>query len=264
MKRINLKNSILNYALEGKLVPQDINNDSVNVLIKNIKRGKEQLIKDGKIKRNKNESIIYKENNHFYEKRGEKGEPICIDDELPFSIPDNWAWIRFENIVNFSIGKTPTRKSYEYWNSGEIPWVSIADLKHQKTINKTKEKINKYALDNVFKNRIIPKDTLLMSFKLTIGKVSILGMYAVHNEAIISVKPFFDKDNILRNYLFYILPLISQGGKTKSAIKGKTLNKNSLSNLYIPLPPLEEQKRIVDKIKILYEKIELLKNSNNK
>ena len=87
-----------------------------------------------------------------------------------------------------------------------------------------------------------------MSFKLTIGRVSILDIDAVHNEAIISIYPFINTNNIMQDYLFKILPFITQWGNSKNAIKGQTLNKDSIKNLLIPLPPLAEQKRIVEKL----------------
>ena len=90
-----------------------------------------------------------------------------------------------------------------------------------------------------------------MSFKLTVGRVSILDVDAVHNEAIISIHPLVDDTGTEKMYLFYILPFISQFGESKNAIKGKTLNDASISNLLIPLPPLSEQKRIVAKIEEL-------------
>ncbi len=89
-----------------------------------------------------------------------------------------------------------------------------------------------------------------MSFKLTVGKVSILGIDAYHNEAIISIYPFAN-EKAIKMYLFKILPLISQGGNTKSAIKGNTLNSESIDALLVPLPPLSEQNRIVERIEQL-------------
>ena len=176
---------------------------------------------------------------------------MSIADEVPFDIPDSWEWIRFKNLVSYSMGKTPPRKEYEYWGDASIPWVSIADLVADGTVLQTKEKVNDYAAEHIFKKRLSKAGTLLMSFKLTVGKVSILGIDAYHNEAIISIYPFVDTDKILTQFLFATLPLLSQGGDTKTAIKGNTLNSDSLDALLIPLPPLEEQKRICDKLREL-------------
>ena len=102
-----------------------------------------------------------------------------------------------------------------------------------------------------------------MSFKLTIGKVSILMADAFHNEAIISIYPYMNFGNIIRDYLFKILPWSTQAGDMKSAIKGSTLNSDSIQKLLIPLLPLEEQKRIVEKIEKLFGYINELKGSKN-
>lgn len=102
---------------------------------------------------------------------------------------------------------------------------------------------------------ISPAGTLIMSFKLTVGRTSLLNISAYHNEAIISIYPFIDKDYQARNYLFYILPVISNLGNSRDAIKGKTLNSKSLNKLLLPLPPLEEQGRIVTMIKQLFYKL---------
>lgn len=98
-----------------------------------------------------------------------------------------------------------------------------------------------------------------MSFKLTVGRTSILGIDAYHNEAIISIKTYADNDNYTRDYLSYILPIIANSGDSKDAIKGKTLNSTSIYNLLVPLPPLAEQKRIVEKIEQLLHEIDKLK-----
>ena len=182
-----------------------------------------------------------------YEKVG-KNEPVCIADEVPFDIPESWEWVRFKNLVNYSMGKTPPRKEAVYWDDSDIPWVSISDMISDGIVKETKEKVNIYAAESVFKGKLSKAGTLLMSFKLTVGKVSILGIDAFHNEAIISIYPYVDTDKIETNYLFATLPLLSQSGDTKSAIKGSTLNSDSLDALLIPLPPLQEQKRIVKKL----------------
>ena len=91
MKAQDLKNSILQMAMEGKLVPQDPNDEPASVLLERIREEKEQLIKEKKIKRNNKESVIFRKNNHFYKKVGKK-EPIYIDDEIPWEIPNSWEW----------------------------------------------------------------------------------------------------------------------------------------------------------------------------
>ena len=185
-----------------------------------------------------------------YEKVG-KNEPVCIADEVPFDIPESWEWVRFKNLVSYNMGKTPPRKESEYWENATYPWVSIADLVLDDMVCVTKERVNEHSAKVIFKNHISKAGTLLMSFKLTVGKVSILGMDAFHNEAIISIYPFCDVNRVITNYLFATLPLLSQNGNTKTAIKGATLNSDSLDALLIPVPPIKEQIRICEKIKAL-------------
>ena len=243
-----LKNSILQMAVQGKLVPQDPNDEPASVLLERIRKEKEQLIKDGKIKKEKNPSIIFRgADNLPYEKVG-NNEPVCIADEVPFDIPDSWEWVRFSSVVNYSMGKTPPRKEAEYWNNPIHSWVSIADMVADGHISRTKEGISEYAADKSFKGKKSPAGTLLMSFKLTVGKVSLLDIDAFHNEAIISIYPFVDDDKTMTSYLFAVMPLLSKLGETKTAIKGNTLNSDSLDKLWIPLPPFNEQKRICAKL----------------
>lgn len=253
-----LKKSILQYAIEGKLVPQDDKEEPASILIEKIREEKERLIKEKVIKRDKEESFIYRKDGSFYEKIGK--EEKCIDDELPFDIPDSWEWARLGNIINFKIGKTPKRVENNLWESGVYPWVSIADMISDGIIKETKEKVSEKAYHEVFGGNISKKGTLIMSFKLTIGRVSILDIDTFHNEAIISIYPLYDKKNIFRNYLMKILPLISESGNSKSAIKGKTLNSESIKTLLIPIPSLLEQERIVAKIEEVLAKVEKLKS----
>ena len=131
-----------------------------------------------------------------YEKVG-KNDPVCIADEVPFDIPDSWEWARFCNVVNYSMGKTPPRKEAEYWSEATHNWVSIADMVADGHIESTKEFVSQYAYTNAFKGKKSVAGTLLMSFKLTVGKVSILDIDAFHNEAIISIYPFIDDDKIM-------------------------------------------------------------------
>lgn len=231
-----LKNSILQLAIQGKLVPQNADDEPASELLKRIANERMQRISDGTL-------IVDKKHT---------ADPITEDDIL-YDLPDTWKWARFANIVTFNSGKTPQRQNTSYWSNGEYPWVSIADMQADAITGVTKECISETAFNECFSAKISPAGTMIMSFKLTIGKISILGMDAVHNEAIISIYPTaVDSDSVvLKKYLFKILPLIAATGNSKNAIKGKTLNATSLSNLMIPIPPLAEQERIVAKIEEL-------------
>lgn len=228
-----LKKSILQEAIQGKLVPQDPADEPASVLSERIREEKQRLVKEGKLK-----------------KKDLEVKPI-EEDEVPFEIPKGWKWCHFGEIVNMQMGKTPPRGESLYWLNGTDSWVSISDMKDYGHIQSTKEMVSEYAVKHVFKKKS-PKGTLLMSFKLTVGRTSILDIPAYHNEAIISIYPYIDTKNSFRDYLFYLLPLLSNLGDSKDAIKGKTLNSNSLNDLLIPLPPLAEQRRIVAKIEELF------------
>ena len=238
MKAADLKKSILQYAVEGKLVPQDIHDEPASLLYDKIIKEKETLIKQGKIKK-------------------EKPLPPITDDEIPYNIPENWKWVRLGEVCNLSIGKTPERKIAEYWKDGIYNWVAISDMINGGLINQTKEKISQIAYNKVFKKDILPIGTLLFSFKLTIGKVSLLNIPAYTNEAICAITPYLY--NNIKYYLLKILPILNLLDNANDAIKGKTLNLQTLPLILIPLPPLKEQERIVkkvDELMVLCDKLE--------
>jgi hypothetical protein len=172
-------------------------------------------------------------------------DPSFVRHDRPHELPATWRWVRFGNIVDFSAGRTPSRNDTSFWNTGDFAWISIADMEDGKTVAATKETVSSKARANVFKCEPEAPGTMIMSFKLTIGKIARLGIAAFHNEAIISIRPHLDK---LDPFLFKVLPDFARGGDTKGAIKGATLNRASISNISIPLPPLAEQHRIVAKI----------------
>ena len=248
-----IKKSILQEAIQGKLVPQIAEEGTAQELLEQIQQEKSQLIKEGKLKKSAlSDSVIYKgDDNKYYEQVG--NENIDITEEIPFDLPENWTWVRFGQYVRMSIGKTPPRGETKYWANGKYPWVSISDMSDYGLVTTTKESVSEYA-KSLF-GEISPVGTLIMSFKLTVGRTSLLNTSAYHNEAIISIYPFVDKNYQARNFLFHILPIISNLGDTKDAIKGKTLNSKSLNNLLLPLPPLNEQGRIVAMIELLFDKL---------
>ena len=250
-----LKKSVLQYAIEGKLVPQDETEGTAEVLLEQIQKEKQKLYEENKLKKKDLEhSTIFKgEDNKYYEKIGKN--VTCIDEEIPFEIPKNWRWVRFGQIVKLNMGKTPPRDDSRYWLNAKRNWVSISDMTNYGRIKITKEQISEEAANSLMRESS-PINTLLMSFKLTVGRTAILDIEAYHNEAIVSIYPYIDKKFMLRNYLFYTLPILANIGDSKDAIKGKTLNSKSLNNLLIPLPPLNEQLRIVESIEAIFRCIE--------
>ena len=225
----DLKKSILQKAIQWKLVEQNPNDEPASELLKKIREEKEKLIKDGKIKKEKNLSPI-------------------TDEEKLFDIPGSWEWVKLGEISSLNIWKTPDRKNSNYWIDWVVNWFSISDLEDCQIVSETKEKVSELAINDCFKSWIAPAWTLLMSFKLTIWKTSILWCDAVFNEAIVSILPIINDWFITRDFLLKFLPMLAKDGNTKNAIMWATLNKESLNNLIIPLPPLEEQKRIVAKL----------------
>ena len=251
-----LKKSILQESIQGKLVPQDPSDEPASELLKRIREEKLRLVKEGKLKKKDiTDSVIFKgDDNRHYEKIG--GQIVDISEDIPFDLPYNWCWCRFSNIVSMTIGKTPARGEQAYWINGKYNWVSISDMVDGGTISSTKEKVSDLAVKEILSAPISEKGSLLMSFKLSIGKTSILDIDAYHNEAIITIRPVIDKEYSMRNYLFKVLPLIANLGESKDAIKGKTLNSRSLANLLIPLPPLQEQQRIIERINLLSKQLQ--------
>lgn len=150
-------------------------------------------------------------------------------------------WIELGKLANIEIGKTPARKNSKYWK-GDYTWVSIADMK-EKYISNSKEKISKLALKEI-NIKIVPKGTVIMSFKLSIGKRAITEKDLYTNEAI---SAFHIKNgNILEtNYLYYALGFIDLIKDTDRAVMGKTLNKSKLNQMKIPVPSMEIQEKIV-------------------
>ena len=250
-----IRKSILQEAIQGKLVPQIAEEGTAQELLEQIKTEKQKLVKEGKLKKSTlATSVIFRgDDNKYYEQIGENCNDIT--DEIPFDLPYNWCWCRFSNIVSMTIGKTPARGEQTYWINGKYNWVSISDMVDGGSISTTKEKVSDLAVKEVFSAPISEKGSLLMSFKLSIGKTSILDIDAYHNEAIITISPIIDKEYAMRNYLFKVLPLIANLGESKDAIKGKTLNSKSLSNLLIPLPPLQEQQRIIEQMNRLLKQL---------
>ena len=252
-----LKNSILQMAVQGKLVPQDPNDEPASVLLERIRAEKEQLIKEKKIKKEKNPSVIFRgADNLPYEKVG-KNEPVCIADEVPFDIPDSWEWVRLGSIGDWGSGATPSRTHPEYYG-GNIPWLKTGDL-NDGYINSVPEFITDLALEKT-SVRLNPIGSVLIAmYGATIGKLGILSIPATTNQACCACLPYSDFYN---EYLFYFLMSQKQSFiKRGEGGAQPNISKEKIISTLMPVPPVEEQHRIVNRLKILLPLIEKYANT---
>ena len=183
---------------------------------------------------------------------------IPSDFNPPFEIPNSWAWVKLGDICEISSGGTPSRNEAEFWENGTIPWLKIADIKDD-YVNSSSEFITQKGLENS-SAKIFKKGTLLFTIFATLGEVAILNIDASTNQAIVGLTP--KKDNYITKFIFFALKniknsvnLIGRGATQKN------INQTILKNFYIPLPPLDEQEKIVKKIDELFEILEVIENS---
>ncbi len=239
-----LKKSILQEAVQGKLVPQDPDDEPASVLLERIRVEKQKLIKAGKIKKSKHESVIVTRDKIPYEIID--GKERCIADEVPFEIPEGWEWCRLGFIGEWGSGATPSRTNKEYYQ-GNIPWLKTGDL-NDGIITNIPEKITELALKKT-SVRLNPVGSVLIAmYGATIGKLGILAIPATTNQACCACKPII----INNKYLFYFL-MSHKETFTKKAEGGAqpNISKEKIVSTLFPLPPLAEQKRIVEKIEEL-------------
>ena len=244
-----LKNSILQWAIQGKLVPQDPNDEPASVLLERIRQEKECLIKEKKIKRDKNASIIYRgEDNSYYEKFIATGEVKCIDDEIPFEIPQGWEWTRIGNIFNHTSGKQQSGSN----KNGGTP---------QKFITTSNLYWGNFILDNVKVMNFTEEE--IKTCSATKGDLLVCEGGAGYGRSAIWN---YDYDICLQNhvhrlrpcvngiceYVYHFIYLLKESNNLASvgtAMPG--LSANRLKGLLLPFPPLPEQKRIVAKLEEL-------------
>ena len=160
-------------------------------------------------------------------------------------IPEGWTTKYFGEVADYSAGRTPARAIAEYWGGTDtgVPWVSISDMTEFGVISDPKERITNLALEKVFRGKTVPAGTLLMSFKLTIGRVATLGVNACHNEAIISI---FPSEGIDQRFLGYFLAQVDYEALQDRQVKGNTLNRDKIDRIKVLLPPPDEQSCIAD------------------
>jgi len=231
-----LKKSILQAAIQGKLTEQLPSDGSAKDLLAKIKAEKQKLIAEGKIKK-------------------EKPLAPITDYEKPFEIPENWEWVRLGEVGIWNSGATPSRGISEYYRNGNIPWLKTGDL-NDGLITEVPEYITQKAVDNSSMS-LQPKGAVLIAmYGATIGKLGVLDIDATTNQACCACAPY----SVLYNwYLFYALlqhkdMFIKQGAGGAQP----NISKEKIVNSVIPLPPIAEQKRIVERVEELFAEIEKL------
>ena len=259
---ISVKSKILDLAIRGKLVPQNPDDEPASVLLERIRAEKEALIKQGKIKRDKKESVIFKgEDNSYYEKIGV--DIRCIDSEIPFEIPDGWAYERLGNICTVARGGSP-RPIENYLTDDEngLNWIKIGDTEQGgKYIFSTKEKIRP---DGLSKTRYVHCGDFLLTNSMSFGRPYILKTDGCIHDGWLVIG---DAENVFnQDFLYYLLSSSAMYNALSLLAAGSTvknLKSDSVKSLIVPIPPIEEQKSIATQVDALLTIIAQVKKSLN-
>ena len=243
-----LKNSILQWAIQGKLVPQNPNDEPASVLLDKIRQEKERLIKEKKIKRDKNASIIYRgEDNSYYEKMLATGEVKCIDEEVPFEVPKGWKWCRLRDVIYPPKYGTSSKSL----SNGDVPVLRMGNIQDGKVV------YDKLVFsNNVEDNRkyLLQDGDLLFNRTNSaelVGKTAIFkgNRHVIYAGYLILLRPIKTNSEYL-NYIFSSPYVRSYCKEVKTiGVQQCNINAEKVSQLLVPIAPFEEQMRIVDKIK---------------
>ena len=251
-----LKNSILQWAIQGKLVPQDPNDEPASVLLDKIRQEKERLIKEKKIKRDKNASIIYRgEDNSYYEKMFATGEVKCIDEEVPFEIPKGWEWCRLNDLALYRKGPFGSSLTKSMFVAKSNQSVKVYEQKNaiQKDFRLGDYYISKEKFEAMQSFIVRPND-IIVSCAGTIGETYLLPLDApvgIINQALMRVTLFdLSMAEYWQMYFAYMLLNEAQMKGAGSAIKNIPPFEY-LKAVLVPVPPLSEQSRLVERYNLL-------------
>lgn len=259
-----LKNSILQMAVQGKLVPQDPNDEPAIVLLERIRAEKEKLIKEGKIKPEKNPSVIFRgEDNLPYEKVG-KNEPVCIAEEIPFDIPETWNWVRLKSIgenTNDAFADGPfgsNLKKEHYTEKKEVRLIQLSNIGEDGWRNEN-TKYTTYVHAQTLSRSMVKPGAIVIAKMMPAGRAIIVP--PVEKDFILSSDAVkFVPHNILDvEYLLYAINSPTFKNQVVSETHGVTRIRTSLGKLQtylLPIPPLEEQHRIVSQLKTIFPYIQ--------
>ena len=256
-----IKKSILQYAVQGKLVPQNPSDEPAAVLLERIRAEKQRLIAEGKIKKDKHESVIFRRDNSHYEKRG--SEDVCIDEEIPFEVPSSWALIRLNDIGIYKKGPFGSSLTKSMFVPKGTDTVKVYEQKNaiQRDHTLGTYYITRQYYESKMKNFTVEPGDILVSCAGTIGETYVLPKQielGIINQALMRMTIYAPID--LDYFLLYFDYVLKQTAKESS--KGSAIKNippfEIFKKLILPLPPLEEQKRIVAKVRELEKLCNLL------
>ena len=249
-----LRKSVLQMAVQGKLVPQDPAEEPADALLERIREQRRELVKQKKMKVPKGgESVIFAgSDGRRYEKRvdakGRESEPVCIEDEIPFEVPNNWEWARLESVADIINGFTPKRSEAQFWDNGKVPWFTASDIRTQgRIISKTEQTITSLAMG---KRRTCPPDTVLICCTASVGEAVLTKIPLVTNQQFNSLVQFEeDECRLVPQYLLlWSLTVKHQLVKTAGTTTIPFVSVAKLGKLLIPVPSTAEQHRIVERV----------------
>ena len=249
-----IKKSILQEAVQGKLVPQDPTDEPASILLERIRAEKQRLIAEGKIKKDKHESVIFRRDNSHYEKRG--SEEVCIDEEISFEVPSSWALIRLNDIGIYKKGPFGSSLTKSMFVPKGANTVKVYEQKNaiQKDHTLGTYYITRQYYESKMKSFTVEPGDILVSCAGTIGETYVLPEqieFGIINQALMRMTIYapIDLDYFLL-YFDYVLKETAKESSKGSAIKNIPPFE-IFKKLILPLPPLEEQKRIVAKVREL-------------
>ena len=238
-----LKKSILQEGVQGKLVPQDPSDEPAEALLERIRAEKQRLIKEGKIKKDKHESVIFRRDNSHYEKRG--SEEVCIDEELPFEIPSGWSWSRLGTCLDVRDG---THDTPRYVSEG-VPLVTSKNLSNGRIDFSTAKLISREDSQAINQRSKVDSGDIMYAMIGSIGNPVLYqgtDEFSIKNMALFKNIPA----GMYMEYVYWFL-VLAQEDMRKAASGGVQafVSLGYLRNYLIPVPPIAEQKRICDTIK---------------
>ena len=256
-----LRKKILESAIRGELVPQNPEDEPASKLLERIAEERERLIKEKKIKKPKSSSCIFRRDGHFYESIN-GGKPTCIDDDIPFEIPDSWEWVRLEHIVQVVTGKTPSTQQCDNYEPSEICFYKPADINEKFCyIEQAKEQVSTKGASCA---PLLPSNSILVSCIGNIGKCSIISKAGICNQQINAVLPSSHLNMQLLLYFLRSEEMKQQEIEHSSATTISILNKSTFVSLLIPLPPKDEQKRITGCINTYFTQLDAIGDSRQR